>query len=228
MNQFWQHEDIFGRVETAHLNRVMEDFLELVSEIRHKLDRQAYLLDQYISTILEAARNPLLYTAAQQGDAAADEYVRLCQSVMDGENDFKEHPMYETVKEYIGTHPLTHQESTTRLNLYCIALSGNFLTYAAKEYYRQQKTKQGDLFDIVVLRDLFRSVSAIIGGEEDMERLNLLIRQRFLIITPMAGFQQGLTDDLLRCLTSRDVETGRLALQLWLDGPAPMAEEITW
>ena len=50
-----------------------------------------------------------------------------------------------------------------------------------------------------------------------MEHLNLLLRQRFLIITPMEGFQQGLTNDLLYSLTSRDIETGRLAVHLWLE-----------
>jgi hypothetical protein len=40
---------------------------------------------------------------------------------------------------------------------------------------------------------------------------HMLLRQRFLIITPMEGFLQGLTNDLLYSLTSR---TGRLAVQL--------------
>jgi len=47
-----------------------------------------------------------------------------------------------------------------------------------------------------------------------MERLNLLIRQRFLIVTPMAAFLQGLTTDLLLNLTCRDPESDKQIFQL--------------
>jgi len=38
---------------------------------------------------------------------------------------------------------------------------------------------------------LYRKISAMLGGEDEMERLNLLLRQRFLIVTPMAGVPAG-------------------------------------
>jgi hypothetical protein len=50
-----------------------------------------------------------------------------------------------------------------------------------------------------------------------MEKLNLLLPQRFLIVTPMAGCLQGMTNDLLEDLTERDVETGKQAVRLWLE-----------
>ena len=68
--------------------------------------------------------------------------------------------------------------------------------------------------DIVHLRDLYRKVSAILGSEEPLEQINLLLRQRFMLVTPMAAFLQGLTNDLLYSLTNRDIETGRRAVQL--------------
>lgn len=50
-----------------------------------------------------------------------------------------------------------------------------------------------------------------------MEQLNLLLRRRFILITPMAAFIQSLTNDLLYALTSRDVKTGKQIMQLWLE-----------
>ena len=50
-----------------------------------------------------------------------------------------------------------------------------------------------------------------------MEELNLLIRQRFQIVTVMQSFIQGITNSLLYSLIERDVETGKTGLQLWLD-----------
>jgi hypothetical protein len=64
---------------------------------------------------------------------------------------------------------------------------------------------------------MYRKIGAILGNEEPLEQLNLLLHQRFLIVTPMDGFLQGLTNDLLYSLTSRDVETSRLAVQLRLE-----------
>lgn len=64
------------------------------------------------------------------------------------------------------------------------------------------------------MRDLYRKVSAILGSEEPLEQINLLLRQRFMLVTPMAAFLQGLTNDLLYSLTNRDIETGRRAVQL--------------
>lgn len=52
-----------------------------------------------------------------------------------------------------------------------------------------------------------------------MEKLNLLIRQRFQVTTAMSGFLQGVTNSLLYELTERDTETNKTVLQLWLDGP---------
>jgi len=217
MNTFWDYEDIFGKAETAHLNRTMNEFLELTVTIRSRLSKQGYLLDKYISIVMEAANATLLYDAAERGFNASSELRHLCLSVMDGKVDCADHPLYEKVKEYIGSHPLEYLEVPTKQSLYCIALAGDFLEHTAAGYYQRQKEKQREVFDIVYLRDLYRKISAILGGEDEMERLNLLLRQRFLIVTPMAGFLQGLTNDLLFCLTHRDVETSRLAAQLWLE-----------
>ena len=52
-----------------------------------------------------------------------------------------------------------------------------------------------------------------------MEELNLLIRQRFQIVTVMQSFIQGITYSLLYSLIERDDETDKTGLQLWLDKP---------
>jgi len=62
----------------------------------------------------------------------------------------------------------------TTLDVYCIALIGDYLEYAAQVFAKEQR--KASVFDIVCLRDLYRKISAIIGGEEQLERLNLLIQ----------------------------------------------------
>jgi len=217
MNTFYEYEGVFGKAETAHLERTLQEFFEIAAAMRRRLGKQDYLLDGYISMLLKGVNATLAQSAAEDGFAASSELRHLCLAVMDGKADGEEHPLYEKAKECIASHPLDYQERCTKLNLYCVALASDFLEYAAGKYVQQQKEAQRAVFDIVYLRDLYRKIGGILGGEEDLERLNLLLRQRFLIVTPMAGFLQGLTNDLLYSLTSRDVETSRLAVQLWLE-----------
>jgi hypothetical protein len=217
MNQFWDHDDICGKAETAYLIRATQEFFELAVMIRRKLGKQDYLLDKYIAFILEGMNKPLLQESAESGFPAFSELRHLCLAVMKDETGCRDHPFYEKVKAHIEADPLCYQEAHTKLNLYCIALAGDFFEYAAKEYAHKLKEMQRAVFDIVYLRDLYRRICFVMDGEEQMEKLNLLLRQRFLIVTPMAGFLQGMTNDLLEDLTERDVETGKQAVRLWLE-----------
>ena len=127
--------------------------------------------------------------------------------------------MYEPVKEYIDTHPLPYQEHVTKVNLYCIGLADTFLNYAIPTFTDEGTEAIRRGIDIVSLHERYRQIGNLLGSENQMERLNLLIRQRFQVTNAMAGFLQGVTNSLLYALTERDTETNRTALQLWLDGP---------
>lgn len=80
MNIFYEYEGIFGRAETAHLNRTFTEFCERASGIRIKLGKQAYLLDEYISLLLEGASATLARSAAEDDFAASAELRRLCRA----------------------------------------------------------------------------------------------------------------------------------------------------
>ena len=215
MNTFYEYEDIFDRAEAVRLNQSFAEFLDLASGIRCKLGKQAYLLDEYIALLLEGANATLLYSAAEDGFAASAELRNLCLDIMDGKTDCAGHPLYERFEEYIAAHLLPYQERVTKLSLYCVALAGDYLDYAAGKYRQEQKDILQKTLDIIHLRELYQTLAAFLGGEGELERLNLLIRQRFLFVTPMEAFMQGWTNDLLYSLTSRDMETSRLVFQLW-------------
>ena len=190
---------------------------ELVVAVRNRLGEKRYLMDNYLSFLLQGANAVPISNAADKGFHLTSELNFLCQSVMKGKADYAEHPLYDKVKEYIETHPLSYLETHTKLNLYCISLMDSFLEYAAGQADKEQKERLRCIFDIVDFRDLYREITALIGGEEKMERINLLFRQRFLIVTPMAGFMQGMTNDFLYLLTERDSQTNQLAVSLWLN-----------
>jgi len=217
LNIFYEYEGIFGKAETAHLDRALREFFDLAATIRRRLGKQGYLLNTYLSCVLGAVNAIGIRDSADAGLDSASELRQLCGDVMNGKTDCHEHPLYETAKTFIESHPVSFQEDESRLDYYCVCLFGEFAAYIAGRFSLDKRNALSKTADIVALRDLYRKISAIIGGEEQMERLNLLIRQRFLIVTPLAAFLQGLTTDLLLNLTYRDPESDKQIFQLLPD-----------
>ena len=139
MNIFYEYEGIFGKAETAHLERTLQEFFELADAMRRRLGKQGYLLDEYISIILKGANATLAQSAAEDGFAASSELRYLCMDIMDGKADCANHPLYEKFQAYITGHPLPYRERVTKLNLYCIALAGDYLEYAPASTVRSKR-----------------------------------------------------------------------------------------
>lgn len=77
MNIFYEYESIFGKAETAHLDRALREFFELAATIRRRLGKQGYLLDKYISCVLDAANATLLHVAAAAAYKVGRNFVNL-------------------------------------------------------------------------------------------------------------------------------------------------------
>lgn len=100
------------------------------------------------------------------------------------------------------------------MNLYYIGLMDDFLGYAIPKFFEGRVDAIRRELVIVYLDGLYRDINSIIGCEDQMEELNLLIRQRFQVTTAMQSFIQGITNTLLDALTEWDAETGKTTLQL--------------
>lgn len=72
--------------------------------------------------------------------------------------------------------------------------------------------------DFARLQNLRGRLCDKLGGAEEMDRIDLLFKQSFQIVFPMAGWLQGIADSLLGDLLSRDKESGRLDFLLLFDG----------
>lgn len=106
------------------------------------------------------------------------------------------------------------QEDFTKHNLYFIALFEEFAMQQAKQYEEILRDKVRRAIEIVSQRNLYRQLCGRLGSEDDMEKLNLLTRQRFLLTTSMAAYLQGLSSEFIYLLTCEDVETGKPLLRL--------------
>ena len=168
--------------------------------------------------LFETTNQTLAYSAASDGFGAAGELIGLCAGIVRGEPMHTDHACFKQVREYIEAHPLAFQEPHTQVSMYCVLLNSNFIKVAAEKYYTEVKNDSMAVLDICDLHELYAKICGLLGGEEAMETLNLLFRQRFLITDTMTVFLQATTNQLLYSLTHRDRETSKQVFQLLLDG----------
>ena len=218
MNIFENESGILGSASVDNLKRSFKEFFKQATEIRIRLGKQGYLLDKYLSYLFEATNGILAYEAASEGFETESTLNSLCAEILKGDTKSNGHPFYEQVKTFIDAHPLKYQESFTKLSLYDVMLSSGYLESVYEQYYADLVADIRAFLDIVDLNNLYSKICETLGGEKEMEHLNLLFCQRFLIVKATDIFLQGMTNQLLYSLTYRDRETSKQVFQLLLDG----------
>lgn len=224
MNIFENESDFLGGASVEHLKHSFAEFIKQAVEIRTKLGNQGYLLDQYLCYLFETSNETLAYEAASKGFETGGILNGLCSGIISGDSKNTDHPFYDEVKAYIEAHPLRSQERATKVSVYCSVLIERCLDSMCKEYYKQIESNAHAVIDVCDFRNLYNRISEILGDEEAMANLNLLFRQRFLVVTAMAAFLQGITNELLYSLTYRDRESSKQIFQLLLDEPLLISE----
>ncbi|OQB12898.1 MAG: hypothetical protein BWY15_02047 [Firmicutes bacterium ADurb.Bin193] len=212
MNIF-SKDDAFIGTNGINESISVKKIFELANDIRLKLEKQGYLLDKYISLILESANVTLVFEAATDGFEAGSVLRRLCRAIVDGEVSEEEHSFYETAKQKIAEIPLPYQEKITRVDICFAMLAEEYLSFVLDEFIKEQQDKLRAGLDIIYLKELYNHISAIVG-EDILDSLNLMLKQRFLKVLSIHAFIQGFTNDLLYCLIHRDCETNKQVFQL--------------
>lgn len=218
MNTFEKYTDFIGEDPSLQIRSAFDGLMEQVRAVRERLGKKAYLLDRYLNCMLTAVNHSLAYCASSDGFDTACELKGMCRDILVRRERMKGHPFYGQAKAYIEAHALDCQENSTKAVLYAAALTHDFLESATKRFYSEQEQSVSDVLDIAELRELYRKICSVLGDEEEMQAINSLFRQRFLLITPINAYLQGLTDDLLYELTYQDKESSRTVFQLLLDG----------
>lgn len=217
MNIFENESGILGSASVDNLKESIKEFFKQANEIRTRLGKQGYLLDKYLSYLFEATNGMLVYEAATEGFETESTLNSLCAEILKGDTKSKAHPFYQQVKTFIDAHPLKYQECFTQQSLYSVMLLGSYLESVYEQYYADLLDDIRAFLDIVDLNNLYNKICEALGGEKEMEHLNLLFCERFLIAKAMDIFLQGMTNQLLYSLTYRDRETSKQVFQLLLD-----------
>ena len=124
------------------------------------------------------------------------------------------------MEDFIRTNPLDCLEVQTKISLYTVMLSDNYLEMMAERFCGELKSELLEELDPVGLRELRGQLCEKLGGTEKMGRIDQLFRQSFMMVSPLSCWLQGAADALLGDLISRDRESGMLNFQLLVAGKA--------
>ena len=214
---FEKEDDFIGDVSVENIRCSIEEFFVRAGNIRKRLGKQAYLLDKYLSYLMEATNKTLPYDSGSEGFDRFSELRGMCVDLIRGEKTNTDRPFYGPAEDLIGTNPLGCKEAQTKVSLYTAMLSGYYLEDMASKYYRGLRSDLADVLDIIDFRQLYGRICELLGSEDEMKHIDRLFRKCFLLATPMACYLQGMVNGLLYEFTTRDRESSKLMFQLLLD-----------
>ena len=208
---------MLGEVNVKELGVAFVEFIELARAIRGKQGCRKYLLDQYLLHLLEMARNFSYLDLSDDGEETGGKLRKLCRQVLRGEDAVGETRIGSTVQAYVATHPYPFLEDYTKVELYMAELADLYFEHAAERYAEEQENRLLGECEPLRGNELYNMIVQLLGGETEMEQLNALFAQRFLLVKPMELFTQSYVQDFICALTYRDMQTDHTVLQLLLD-----------
>jgi hypothetical protein len=214
---FEKEDDFIGDESVKDVRCSIEELFVRASNIRKRLGKQSYLLDRYLSYLMESANKTLAYDSSSEGFDRFSELRGMCRDIIRREKTNTDRPFFEQAEDFIETNPFGCLEVQTKVSLYTAMLSGYYLEFMAEKFYRSQRSNLADVLDIIDFHQLYGRICELLGTEEEMKHINRLFRKCFLLATPMACYLQGMVNGLLYELTTRDRESSKLMFQLLLD-----------
>lgn len=218
MNMFKHRDSFFGWLGSSITEDSLLSLFRLAKQIKQRLGGKGYLLDNYLSLIFEGLTTEAAYGAADDGSEAGGTSQSCFFSLMDGTALKHHHPLEERMREVFSqqTDSLAFQERYTKLCMLLFPMADELLIQASTKFVAEQVSSLNGVVDEVRVKELYTEISRL-AGESMLETLNEKIRQRFMLAPLALVFAQGMTDDLLCRLISRDNETSKQLFQLLLD-----------
>lgn len=220
MNGFENVDDFIGDVSVKNMRCSMEVLFWEAGKLRARLGKQEHLLDEYLVTLMEAVNRTSAYDSATGGFECISGLREMCRDVICGEKRNTNRPFYEQVEDAIGSDPLDCHGEQTKISLYTVLLSGNYIEAMVENFRRKLQSDLLEGLDLVRLQKLRGELCDELGGTDEMDRIDRLFRQSFMVVLPLACWLQGVADALLGDLISRDRESDRLNFQLLFEGKA--------
>lgn len=218
MNIFKHKDSFFGCLDSEVAEDSLLSLFRLAKQIKLRLGEKGYLLDNYLSLIIDGLTTETTYGAADDGSEAGGTSQSCFFSLLDGTALKHHHPLEERIREVFAQQAdsLHFQERYTKLCMLLFPMADELLMQATRDFVADRARSLNGVVDEVRVKELYTEISRL-AGESMLEELNEKIRQRFMLAPLALAFAQGMTDDLLCRLISRDNETSKQLFQLLMD-----------
>ena len=119
MNIFQHRGSFYGCPEDGACADALRPLFRLAKQIRLRLGRQGYLLDNYLTLFFVGISAGVSLDAALQGTEMGGEIQKLLYQVMDGAEAGQQHPLYQRIREVYEQQKdaLSFQEKRTNSSL---------------------------------------------------------------------------------------------------------------
>lgn len=225
MNIFKHRDSFFGCLNSEVTDDSLLSLFRLAKQIKRRLGGKGYLLDSYLSLVFEGLSTEGSYDAANDGFESFGRFQSSFFSLMDGLESCS-HPLGERMRKLYEqrSDTIEFQERYTKLCMLLFPMADELLVQATTEFVGEQVGSLNGVVDGIRVHQLYAEIARL-AGESMLEELNAKIRQRFMIAPLALVFAQGMTDDLINRLISRDEETSKQLFQLLLDSMS-LDEEV--
>jgi hypothetical protein len=156
----------------------------------------------------------LSYEAATEGFESLSELREICRDIIHGKKEQTNHAFYEEAMKYIKSHPLDFLEIQTQISLYTIALSEEYLVIASDQYQQNLKSAFNNQFDFADFKSLHHDLCNRLGQDLELEQIDQLFRNSFLMLSPMSCWLRGALDSLMIDMISQDRQSHKSIFQL--------------
>lgn len=216
MNIFENQEIFFGQLPLARLADAYLDFFKLAGDIRSRLGRKTYLLDNYIAQLFDAIEEAYSSPTQLGGSESIASLYSICQASRHPDRHLP-HPFFNQARDFIRSHPLDFADKSTKTWLYVTILANAYITASAEAYREEFNTIMDKHLDRGEFNNTYRKITDLLGSEEQLEQLNLLFKARFLAVPAQSAFYHNINNELIEALTPRDPETSLQIFQLLLN-----------
>lgn len=196
------------------------EILSAGREVKKRLGEDGYLLDSYLSIILEGINENAIQDAFFDSESAFSDLHNLCMKILEGKDvcdeDIRKHPLYAEIKMYIGRYAKEHKSPYTAVALTKLSVTPTVM----ERLYQKRKMLYSSLgrIDTVRLHELYERMRPY-AGEKLLDRMSELVKTRFIITTAINVYMQAVTDSYLESLLNRDEVTCKQFFQFLLDEP---------
>lgn len=225
MNIFKHTEYFFGCLGSEATGDSLLSLFQLAKKIKLRLGGKGYLLDNYLSLIFEGLSTETTFGAADSGTDVCGSIQSYFLALLENTEPKQPHPLEKQMREIYARQAdsISYQESYTKLCMLLFSMTDEILIQAVDAYIAKLDSSLCGEVEEVRIAELYAEM-AHLAGESLLEELNEKIRQRFMIAPLALVFAQGVNDDLLIRLTTRDNETSKQMFQLLLDSMSENAE----